>query len=154
MLVNPRQTVLVTCRSGDKDNIIALDWHMPTSFSPELYCISIGKTRFSHRLVSESKVFVVNFMPYELRKKVLYCGRSSGRNVDKFKSTGLEKEEASAINCPRIKQALAFLECRVVKEVDTGDHTIFVGEVVNSWERKKGKRIFHLGGDEFTTTES
>lgn len=152
-VVNPRQTVLVTCRHEGKDNIIALDWHMPTSFEPPLYCISVGKSRYSHDMIKASRVFAVNFMPAEAEKAVLYCGRTSGRDVDKFSATALIKQECEKIDCPRIKQALAWLECRVVAELSTGDHTIFVGEVVHYKQNKKGRRIFHLGGDSFTTTE-
>lgn len=148
----PRQTALVTCRAEGKDNIITLDWHMPTSFSPKLYCISVGKTRYSHEIIKKSRVFAVNFMPIELEKEVLFCGRHSGRDLDKFSQTKLEKEKCSKIDCARIKQALAFAECKVVDEMDTGDHTIFIGEVLISKIQREGRRVFHVGGDDFTTT--
>ena len=156
----PRQTVLITCRSHIKvltkevvkDNIITIDWHMPTSFNPELYAISIGKTRFSMELIRKSRAFVVNFMPYSLKDKVLMCGRVSGKHVDKFKETGLTKAEAEKLDCPRIKEALAWLECEVINEIETGDHIIFIGKVVKSELMKKDKRVFHIEGDNFTTT--
>lgn len=156
----PRQTVLVSCRGKtivmgkevEKDNIIALDWHMPVSFEPELYAISIGKTRFSLNLIKNSKVFVVNFMPFELKDSVLLCGTRHGEHIDKFKEAGLTKEESAKIDCPRIKEALACLECEVTAETDAGDHVIFIGKVVNSELKKQGKRIFHLTERDFTTT--
>ena len=159
-ITSPRQTVLVTCRSHVKvlnkeivkDNIITLDWHMPTSFNPELYAISIGKTRFSLEFVRQSKAFVVNFMPYSLKDMVLRCGRVSGKHVDKFKDTGLTKADGEKLDCPRIKEALAWLECEVVDEFETGDHIIFIGKVVNSEFMKSDKRVFHTEGDDFTTT--
>lgn len=152
-LTNPRQTVLVTCRHKGKDNIITLDWHTPLSFYPMMYAISVGKTRYSLGLIQKSKVFVVNFMSKDYEKEVLFCGRHSGRDYDKFSETGLTKEEAEKIDCPRIKEALGFLECKVVKEVEVGDHILFIAEVVNSDLKKKGKRLFHLWGDRFTTTK-
>ncbi len=162
-LYNPRQTVLVTCRDSIKDkfteevtvkdNIIVLDWHMPLSFDPFLYAISIGKKRFSLDLIKKSKVFAVNFMPLHLEEDVLFCGRNSGEHLDKFKETNLTKEEAKKIECPRIKQALAYLECEVIQEVETGDHILFIGKVLNSDENNKGKRIFHVEDDNFTTTQ-
>ncbi len=151
-IFNPRQTILVTTRYKEKDNIITLDWHMPVSFFPPLYAIAVGKTRFSHNLIKKSKVFVVNFMPFELKEKVLFCGRNSGRNMDKFKEAKLEKEESEKIDCPRLKDAIAFLECKVVKEIDAGDHTIFIGEILNHKLKIKEKRVFHTFDDNFTTT--
>lgn len=152
-LTNPRQTVLVTCRCRRRDNIITLDWHTPLSFSPMMYAISVGKTRYSLGLIRKSKVFVVNFMSKDYEKEILFCGRQSGKDYDKFATTGLTKEEAEKIDCPRIKKALGFLECKVVKKIEVGDHILFIAEVVNSGLKKKGKRLFHLWGDKFTTTD-
>jgi len=159
----PRQVILVSCRGEVKekfspnkvirDNIMTLSWHMPVSFDPPLYAISIGKERFSYSLIKDSSVFVVNFMPTELEKEVLFCGRNSGEHIDKFKETGLEKEEAERIDCCRIKQALAYLECQVVNEVEAGDHAIIIGKILNIKKNKEGKRIYQVKGDTFTTTK-
>lgn len=150
-VTDPRQTVLVTSRYSGKENIITLSWHSPVSFSPELYCIMVAFTRFSHDLIKNSEVFCVNFMSIEHEKEVLFCGTESGKDVDKFEKTGLTKEECKKIDCCRIKEALGYLECRVVNAVKAGDHTIFVGEVINSESKKKGKRILQSNGG-FTTT--
>ncbi len=152
-LTNPLQTILLTSRSGKKDNVMTADWHIPLSFEPMMYAVSIGKGRYSMRLIKKSKVFVINFMPKESEKKVLFCGVHSGKNTDKFKEAGLIKEEARTINCPVIKQALGHLECKVVKEVAVGDHVLFVGRITKAELKKKGKRLFHLFDDKFTTTK-
>ena len=73
--------------------------------------------------------------------------------MDKFKETGLEKEEADRIDCCMIKQALACLECHVVNEIEAGDHVIIIGKIINIKENKKGKRIYQVKGDTFTTTK-
>jgi len=151
-LSNPRQTILVTCRFKEKDNIITLDWHTPLSFNPMMYAISVGKTRYSLELIRNSGVFVVNFISKDFEKEIWYCGSHSGRNLDKFAKTRFEKEEAKTIDCPRIKQALGFLECKIFKEIEVGDHILFLAEVLHSELKEKGKRLFHLWGDQFTTT--
>ena len=162
-VANPRQVILVTSRAEiktkfspepvTKDNIFTLAWHMPVSVDPPLFAISAGKTRYSAKLIHESKVFVVNFMPLKLKGEVLFCGRHRGEDVDKFKETGLEKEEADKVDCPRIKQALGYLECHVVNEIEAGDHIIFIGKVLNMNLKTQDKRIFQKGGDVFTTTK-
>ncbi|MBI2129087.1 flavin reductase family protein [Candidatus Woesearchaeota archaeon] len=149
-----RQTILITCRHKEKDNVMAIDWHMPSSFEPELYVIAIGKQRFSCDMIRNSRVFVANFVPFSLKEKVLFCGRHSGRFMDKLKEAKLTKEEAEKVDCPRIKEAVAYLECEVVNELETGDHIIFIGKILKSDFKKRDKRIFHISGDEFVTTEN
>lgn len=151
-ITNPRQTILLSCRSRGKDNMITLDWHTPLSFEPMMYTVSIGKTRFSLNLIKESKAFVINFMSKNFEKEILYCGQHSGKTLDKFKETGLEKEEAETIDCPRIKQALGYLECKVEKEIEAGDHILFIAKVSKAELKEKRKRLFHLFDDKFTTT--
>lgn len=152
VLVTAKEEVTVLGKKQIKDNIITLAWHMPTSFEPMLYAISVGKTRFSCKLIKESKAFVVNFVPYTLEKEVLFCGTRSGEHMDKFKEAGLTREEARKIDCPRIKEALAYLECEVVNEIETGDHIIFVGKVIHSEEKEEGKRLLQKNHTQFTTT--
>ena len=152
-IANPRQVILVTSRWQDKDDIITLAWHTPLSFEPMMYAISVGKKRYSLKLIRNSKVFVVNFISKEFKKDILLCGEVSGREVDKFKSTNFEKEEAETINCPRIKQALGYLECRVVEEIETGDHILFIGRVTKAELRKHGVKLFHISGDKLGELE-
>jgi len=149
---NPNQVVLVTSRYRDKDNIITMTWWTKTSFQPNLYIISVDKSRYSHDLIKKGGCFVINFMPFELKDKILLCGKISGRDFDKFEKAGLTKAEAEKINCPVIKESLAYLECKVINHVPSGDHTIFIGQVVNAKFKKKGKRPFQLDKDKFTTT--
>ena len=151
-LANPRQTILLTCRANKKDNVITIDWHTPLSFEPIMYAVSIGKTRYSLNLIKKSKVFVINFMSKDFEKEIIFCGRHSGKNIDKFKETGFEKKEAETIDCPRIKQALAYLECKVEKEIKVSDHILFIAKVTKANLRQKAKRIFHILDDKFTTT--
>lgn len=151
-LANPRQVILVTSRYQERDNVMTVAWHTPLSFEPMIYAISIGKKAFSLELVRGSGVFVINFMSKDFEKEVLFCGRRSGREIDKFEATGLEKEQALAIDCPRIKQALAFLECQVEKEIEVGDHFLFVAKVLKAELKETQKRLFHLYKDRFTTT--
>ncbi len=159
-LINPRQTVIVSCRAhmaefgkdNIKDNLIAVDWHTPLSFKPMIYGVSIAPARYSHGLMQKGGVFAVNFMPYELEKEVLACGRNSGRHSDKFTMTGLTRGECEKIDCCFIQESSGHLECELIEEKQIGDHTFFIANVLASVKRDNKPRLFHLAGDDFTTT--
>jgi flavin reductase (DIM6/NTAB) family NADH-FMN oxidoreductase RutF len=161
-LLHPMHTVLVSCVSKTgKPNIITLAWAMPTSINPPLVAISIAPRRYSHALIEETREFVVNIPTMEILKETLFCGRRSGRDLDKFKETSLTPEPARKVKPPIIKECIAHLECKLHSQFTTGDHTIFIGEVVEAYAEKeaftdvynleKAKMIFHIGGDEFAT---
>jgi flavin reductase (DIM6/NTAB) family NADH-FMN oxidoreductase RutF len=151
-LTGPRQTILVTCRHEGKDNVITLAWHSPLSFYPELYGIVVGKTRYSYEMIKKSGVFCVNFVPASMEEQIKFCGEHSGKRIDKFKECKLTKEECEKIDCPRIKEAIGFMECKVTNTFECGDHVIFVGKVLKSELLRKEKRLYHIGGHEFVTT--
>ena len=120
------------CDSEGKENIITLGMYMPISTKPPLVCIGVPPKRFSHGLIDETGEFVVNTPPIKLKNEMHYCGIESGRQVDKFKETGLTSIASLKVKPPRIKECFGHLECKVVQKHTFGDHTLFVGEVVAS----------------------
>ena len=155
----PRQTALVTTRNKTEkisgriettDNISMITRHTP--ISSEIYAIAINKKALSYNHIKESKVFAINFMPYSKEEEVRYCKTNSGRFKDKFKESGLQKEECSYIDCPNIKEAIANAECEIINEVDAGNYSLFIAKVVKFKNKGDTKRIFYTKEDNFTTT--
>jgi len=164
-LLHPMHTVLVSCiGKNGKPNIITLAWAMPTSINPPLVAVSIAPKRHSHVLIEESREFVVNIPTMKILNETLFCGRTSGREHDKFKETCLTPLPSRKVKAPIIKECIAHLECKLHSKFTTGDHTVFVGEVIEAYvhkevftekyDLKKAKMIFHLGADEFATLNS
>jgi flavin reductase (DIM6/NTAB) family NADH-FMN oxidoreductase RutF len=161
-ILHPMHTVLVTCRSkSGRTNVITLAWAMPTSIDPPLIAISVKPGRYSHELIEETREFVVNIPTMEIVKETLFCGRRSGRECDKFKEAKLTPALAKAVKAPIIKECIAHLECKLRQSFITGDHRIFVGEVVAAYTDKgcfveeydigKARLVYHLGGNRFAT---
>lgn len=140
----PRQVVLLTARHEGAQNVWPIDWHIPLSRDPELYGISLGKGGYGSSLVRASGAFVLHFVPMTWEEKIFFCGRTSGRDVDKFAAAEFETEEATTVDAPRLAAALGFIECRVEQMVDVGDHTLFIGRVTHRENRLEGARLHHL----------
>jgi flavin reductase (DIM6/NTAB) family NADH-FMN oxidoreductase RutF len=122
--------VLVTCGEGEETNIITIGMYMPISLRPQLVCIGVTPQRYSYDLIMKTREFVVNTPSISLEKEMIYCGRNSGRRVNKWKETGLTSIPSTIVKTPRIKECFGHLECKVVESHVLGDHTLFVGEVV------------------------
>jgi flavin reductase (DIM6/NTAB) family NADH-FMN oxidoreductase RutF len=166
-LLHPYNTSLVTCCDAEGNpNIIAIAWLIPVSVKPPLVAMSIRPTRFSYGLIRETGEFVINVASYEIAQQVLFCGRNSGRDVDKFPATGLSSAPAQRVRPPIIEECLAHLECRVVREVGAGDHHLVIAEVLAAYTRPgvlaedgmyelgRVHPLLHLGRNRFTSTKS
>jgi flavin reductase (DIM6/NTAB) family NADH-FMN oxidoreductase RutF len=152
ILVSSKGTYDLMGKQREVDNLITIGWHMAASYQPPIYIICIGKDQFSLSLIRQTRVFAVNFMGKENEKEMLFCGKNSGARVDKYKETGLTPLECEAIDCKYVKEALAVYECEVINEIESGDHILVVGKILKSRKLRDGKRLLHLGGNDFTTT--
>jgi flavin reductase (DIM6/NTAB) family NADH-FMN oxidoreductase RutF len=163
-LLHPMHTVLVSCvgKTG-KPNVLPLAWAMPTSRDPALIAVSVAPSRYSHALIEETGEFVINLPTLDIVKETLACGRTSGKNHDKFSETGLTPLPARKVKAPIVKECLAHLECKLHSQFKTGDHTVFVGEIIEAYANKgvftdkydidKARMLFHLGGNVFATLD-
>lgn len=127
--------VLATVK-GAKDNIITLAMCHVFSFKPAHIGVGISPRRFSHGLFKESKDFAVNIPDRNMLRSVEICGSKSGRKVDKFEASGLTREKAEKISAPLIAECPVNIECTKVQEVEAGDHTWFLGEIVAARKTK------------------
>ena len=157
--ITPRETVLITTRGNIvqfgkeivKENVAPTDWHMPVDHSH--FAISLHKNSFTAKLIRQSGVCVVNFLPFSFAETVVSLGKISGHTTDKFALYNINKEEAEGVDCCKLKDAVAYIGCHIIHEFDAGDFVLFVGKVVLSREIVSGvKRLFHIGGEEFTST--
>ena len=153
-------TVLVSCiGKAGKPNITTLAWAMPTSINPPLLTISLAPTRHSHTLIEESGEFIVNIPTMEILQAVYACGSLTGRSFDKFKKTALSPMPGKKVKAPAIRECIAHLECEVDNKFTTGDHTLFVGKILEayadmgvfseSYDLKKARMLYHAGGNNF-----
>ena len=127
----PLRTYLIV--SGvEKPNVMTADWVVPLSFSPPMVGVAIGHSRYTHHLIKECGEFVVAVPTLEILRDVWVAGTASGAKGDKMEKLSLTLIDSKKVKVPSIKECQANLECKVVKEVETGDHTFFVGEILNA----------------------
>ena len=139
--------LVTTADEHGKPNVMTAGWQMQTSVHPPMIGISIAKGYYSHELIKKTREFVVCFPGEDMIEQVLTCGASSGRTVDKFAAANLTAVPATKVSPPIVAECLAAFECKLVSELTTGDHTLFVGEVVASHESDNSqRRLFSLGG--------
>lgn len=140
-ILYPMGVVLVSSSHAGRDNVMAACWAFPLSADPFLIGVSVSRKRFSHQLMEGSREFVINIPGQDMAEAVRICGENSGRDTDKFALAKLTKEKSRTAVAPSIKEALASIECKIVKSLDTGDHVLFIGEMLNMKKRKEGKKL-------------
>jgi len=142
-LASPYPYVLaVTLDTRDRPNIIGLSWWMFTAWSPLMMAISVGHERYSHECLEHHREFVLCFPSEGQEKDAWICGTKSGREIDKFKNTGFKAIPSKAVKVPTIEGVTAAFECRIVNHVETGDHTVYIADVVSIFGNTD--KVMHL----------
>ncbi len=90
-----------------------------------------GDTKDSLANIRETGVFCVNIVEYGARDAMNASSETLGREVDEFAHAGLVAEECHTINCPRVADAPAALECRLTQIIDLpgANNRIVLGQV-------------------------
>jgi flavin reductase (DIM6/NTAB) family NADH-FMN oxidoreductase RutF len=96
------------------------------SLRPPLVMICVDKSVKSHDAIAAAKKFGVSILE---SKQADISGRFASKAEDKF--SGLEVRSGS-LGVPLIAGSLCTLECRMTAQLPGGDHSIFVGEVVDA----------------------
>ena len=130
-LASPFPYVLaVTLDKRERPNIIGLSWWMFTSWDPLMMAIAVGHQRHSHECLEHNKEFVLCFPSEDQAKDAWICGTKSGKDVDKFQATEFRPVHSKFVKPPMIEGCTVAYECRIVKQVETGDHTLYMANVL------------------------
>lgn len=129
-MLYPLPPVLVTCGTMEKPNVLTVAWTGIINSEPAMTYISVRPSRYSHELIKNSKEFVINLTTAKMLKAADFCGVKSGKDVDKFKETGLTVLPCQNVKAPMIEQSPLSLECRVTEIKPLGSHDMFLAEII------------------------
>src|SRR5256885_1300449 len=112
------------------------------SADPPTVLACINKLASTHGAVAKSKAFCVNVLRSEdWELSTAFSGAQSGES--RFKSRDWTR---LATGSPVLIDALVSFDCRVVKKLAHGTHTIFLGQVEQVLFGKKGKPLLYSEG--------
>lgn len=137
---------LITSNGIYGDNIMACEWTHHISYHPGLIVVCINHNDATNENIKKTKEFGVNLCAHDQNIISNISGSNTGKKVDKInalKELGYEFYKANKINCLMVRGAILNAECKIINILEIGDHTIFVGEVVNSSISNKEPLVYH-----------
>ena len=101
-------------------------WITQVSFEPVLIAISINPQNATWPLIDASGRFVINVLKAGQLDEAHRFGTTSGRDVNKLATSGVETTPTGAIV---LSESVAWLECRMDQRVTAGDHVVVIARV-------------------------
>jgi flavin reductase (DIM6/NTAB) family NADH-FMN oxidoreductase RutF len=118
--------VLTTAFENRVNGMIA-SWVSQVSYEPPLIAVAVHTNRSCHLLIEGSGHFALHVL-----------GKSQKQQAYQFLSAEPEKKfdgigwHTGIGGSPVLSNCLAFFECRLETRIRPGNHTVFIGEVIDS----------------------
>ena len=143
-----------------KDGKVAastVNWVTQTAFAPPLVVVGVKADSGAHAIIKESKIFALNMLGRDQKGQAFTFFKPLERDGN---SIGGEPFRKGSLGAPILEKAPAFVECALVNTVEMGDHSIFVGKVVEVglskppegraddatlWLKDLGDKVFYGG---------
>jgi len=117
---------------GERRNGMTLNWATQVSFEPKWIGIGVEREALTHELITTGGVFSLCLIDREDRAIVRKFTKPvtvdlASRTLNEFPYL-----DGPGTGAPVLAQSVAYLECAVRQPVEIGNHTLFLGEIVNA----------------------
>lgn len=102
-------------------------WVMQAGFDPPMLTVAVRQDRFVAEWLSQGLPFVLNVLGQQQKGMLSHFGRGFAPEEPAFDGLAIEH---TASGLPMIAGAVGHLECQPMNHLDSGDHRIFLAEVV------------------------
>lgn len=125
----PSGIYLLGTAHGGRRNLMTHNWAMQVSIEPKLLAVAVRNDSLTRELLGAGRVYSLSFVKRDDRALVRAFTKPAVEGPGPGMLSGVPVSEG-VTGVPVLTQAAAWLECEVRDELATGDHTVFIGEVV------------------------
>ena len=123
--------------TAEKDGEIAaatINWVTQTAFEPPLVAVGVKADSGAHELVKKAGAFALNILGKGQQGPAFAFFKPVEKDGDKINGEAYAAGETGA---PVLNSVPAYVECTLEQTIENGDHSIFVGKVVNAVVQKQ-----------------
>ena len=139
----PTGVTVITTAAGEELQGMTANAVTSLSLDPLLVLVCIDKGTHTHRVLEAGGVFAVNILGEHQEEVSRVFARRAEPEIGSLRG---QRFAVGATGAPVLEDCLAFLECRVAYVHDGGDHSIFLGEVVDGRIVQDGRPLVFFRG--------
>jgi flavin reductase (DIM6/NTAB) family NADH-FMN oxidoreductase RutF len=153
----PYGLYVLTASHGDKVAAATVNWVTQASFEPPLVAVGVKADSHAHALIKESKAFALNVLGKGQQAVAFTFFKPAERQGQTISG---QPFRAGTTGAPILTDLPAYVECTLEATVEKGDHSVFVGKVVDAglvrqpegraddatlWLKELGDKVFYGG---------
>jgi flavin reductase (DIM6/NTAB) family NADH-FMN oxidoreductase RutF len=133
----PSGLYILTARQGGRDTGMLASWVQQAGFQPPMLTVALRQDRYQAAWLAEFRRFTLNQIPTGHKPLIRHFAKGFEPDQPAFDGLDLVPLPAGG---PILAEALAYLDLEVVDHMDSGDHRIFLGRVLDG-------AVFHPDAD-------
>jgi len=153
----PYGLYVLTAESPAGTGAATVNWVTQASFTPPLVAVGVKADSGVHAIIKQANAFALNMLGKGQQAMAFTFFKPAQRQGATISG---EPCRTGTTGAPILANAPAYVECRLVATVEQGDHSLFVGEVVEAgvarqpegrpddatlWLRDLGDKMFYGG---------
>lgn len=132
---------ILTARRGDAETGILLSWVQQGSFNPPLITAALARDREILSWLTDGSPFTLNVLDDTQTDMIVHFGRGFRLDEPAFEGLDVDRPDGGA---PILREALAYLQCRVAGRCAAGDHHLVLGQVIAGRILNEGHPMIHI----------
>ena len=137
----PSGVFILSAEHNSQRAAILASFIQQASFEPPLIVSAIGRGRPIAKMIQEAELFAVSVMSKDSKESLARFWKGIPEGTDPFENLPTSVYETGI---PILKDALGFVECRLKQTLDTGDHLLCIGEIINGGRIMEGDPFVRL----------
>jgi flavin reductase (DIM6/NTAB) family NADH-FMN oxidoreductase RutF len=153
----PYGLYVLTAEAGDAISAATVNWVTQASFAPPLVAVGVKADSQVHGLIKQSGAFALNVLGKGQQPLAFTFFKPAERQGNTISGQAFRRGSTGA---PILESTPAYVECRLITTVEKGDHSVFIGEVVEAgvakapegraddatlWLKELGDKVFYGG---------
>lgn len=127
----------------DNFNIMTVAWGgFGVLWARPVALIVVRPERYTYGFLESHDTFTLCAFPEEHKEKLSFCGRRSGRNVDKVKECGFTPIASRKAKAPGFAEAELIVECRKIYFSDLSPQNFLAEYIAPNYPTKNYHRVF------------
>ena len=102
---------------------------MSVSDEPALIAVAVSSSLRTNNVMKKARAFAISWIDFK-KRKILSLLSGASKSRDKLKCAGVAY--CPLLGAPVLNDSLAYVICEKTKELETGDHTLFLGKVIGA----------------------
>ena len=138
----PSGIYILAAKSGDDETGMLASWVMQAGFEPPMLTVAVKQGRYLADWLTAGNPFALNVVAEEGKHLLSHFGRGFELGQPAFEGIATERHAAGPLFLT--EGVVGYLICEPKAHTESGDHRIFVAEVIDGQSMSEARPMTHI----------